>query len=62
MKRDYRNKSKAKCGITGKARFGSHDSAFLRACELFESGRMRMNLVRAYLCHFCGGWHMTSKP
>lgn len=43
-----------RCGPTGKIIFANDTTANLRGMELF-------NRFRTYRCHYCGGWHLTTK-
>jgi hypothetical protein len=44
------------CGPTRKKRYKSHEDAVAHGAEIFGGN------FRAYVCRYCGGWHLTTKP
>ncbi len=50
------------CGLTGKVSFPSHEAALLRGGEILTLHPRRAQSFRAYLCSFCGLYHLTSSP
>lgn len=49
-----------KCGMTGKHRFKSLAHAQNRIAEIMEQDDSP-EVMRAYGCDFCGGFHLTKK-
>ena len=50
-----------RCGKTRKTGYKSHDAAMLAACHVMEQPDCRVQSFRAYLCQWCGLWHLTSQ-
>lgn len=66
---EYREKSGSSnhkvsyCGVTGKVRFhslGGAEQALLKIQERQSDQACRI-VLRSYHCHYCGGYHHTSK-
>ncbi len=57
------------CPITGKRRYADYEMAkdalteakYARHMQESENKSSRRREVRAYLCDFCLGWHLTSR-
>jgi len=74
--RNHQHRLGHRCGPTGKHRFKSAAHALHRAAEILNSydadpdsdqpepakQYTQPKTLRAYLCQFCGGYHLTSKP
>lgn len=59
-------RSLTRCPITGKRRFRDHEEAVealqkARNARKRADGPTRRQERRAYECHICRGWHLTSK-
>ncbi len=51
-----------RCGVTGKAIFRTEGAAKKRIKEIINDENNRCNgYLRAFQCHRCGFWHLTSK-
>jgi hypothetical protein len=52
-----------RCGATGKVIFRTEGGAKKRIKEILSEETNRCNgYLRAFQCHRCGFWHVTSKP
>jgi hypothetical protein len=50
------------CRRSGKVKFDSHERAMIRAANAMAQPGNRCEFLRAYVCEFCGKWHLTSQP
>ena len=54
-------RSPHRCGPTGKRRYKTAAGAMIDGASLVQSEAWKSNTVRAYLCQYCRGYHLTSK-
>jgi hypothetical protein len=55
---------KTRCGFTGKVMFKKEKGALNRADDIMKdkgNRRYTPNQFRAYLCEYCGSYHLTGK-
>ncbi|MFE9736167.1 hypothetical protein ACFYO9_37575 [Streptomyces sp. NPDC005863] len=48
--------------LTGKRRYRDRIGAQLALAVIRRRGGQQRRETRAYHCHGCDGWHLTSKP
>lgn len=52
---------RSRCRRTGKVGYKSHDAAMLAGSFVLDQPDCRVRSFRAYLCQYCGLWHLTSQ-
>lgn len=57
-----RVKSKGGCKDSDKLRFETKADALVKALQISSNPLVGAGAGGAYLCTFCGDWHLTSKP
>jgi hypothetical protein len=53
--------NESKCPVTGKRKYASEGEALATAAHQIATANAPKEL-RAYLCSWCGAWHITKNP